>query len=169
MITPAFARTMAAYNSEMNRRLYAAAGALDDAERRADQGAFWSSIHGTLCHLVWADQMWMSRFAGWPKPPAVLRDSATMIQDWDALRAARMEADARIEAWTAELDEVWLAQDLIWFSGIAQQERRRQRGFMLAHFFNHQTHHRGQAHALLTRCGRKTGDTDLMILVSGPL
>ncbi len=68
MITPAYVRTMAAYNAEMNRRLYAAADRLDDAERRADRGAFWSSIHGTLCHLVWGDQMWMSRFAGWPKP-----------------------------------------------------------------------------------------------------
>ncbi len=169
MITPAFARTMAAYNTEMNRRLYAAADALSDAERRADRGAFWSSIHGTLCHLVWADRTWMARFAGWPKPPTALRDSATMIEEWGALRASRVEADAGIETWTAGLDEAWLAQDLTWFSGAAQQERRKQRGFMLAHFFNHQTHHRGQAHALLTRCGQKTGDTDLMILVSGPL
>jgi uncharacterized damage-inducible protein DinB len=169
MITPAFARTMAAYNSEMNRRLYAAAGALSDAERRADRGAFWSSIHGTLCHLVWADRTWMSRFAGWPKPPTAQRDSATMIPDWDALRAARGETDAGIEAWTAELDENWLALDLIWFSGAAQREVRKQSGFVLAHFFNHQTHHRGQAHALLTQCGQKTGDTDLPIVVRGPL
>ena len=169
MITPAFAQTMAAYNSEMNRRLYAAADTLSDAERRADQGAFWSSIHGTLCHLLWADQMWMSRFADWPKPSATQRDSARMIEDWDALRAARVEADAKIEAWAAGLDEDWLAQDLVWFSGAAQAERRKQRGFLLAHFFNHQTHHRGQAHALLTRYGRKTGDTDLMILASGSL
>ena len=169
MITPSFARTMAAYNAEMNRRLYAAADRLSDAERRADQGAFWSSIHGTLCHLVWADQMWMSRFAGWPKPATVQRDSATMIRDWETLRAVRVEADAGIEAWTAGLDEAWLAADLTWFSGAAQAERRKQRGFLLAHFFNHQTHHRGQAHALLTRYGQKTGDTDLMILLSEPL
>ena len=169
MITPAFARTMAAYNAEMNRRLYAAADTLSDAERRADQGAFWSSIHGTLCHLVWADQTWMSRFAGWPKPSATQRDSATMIEDWGALRAARTEADARIESWAAGLDEAWLAQDLTWFSGASQREVRKPRGLMLAHFFNHQTHHRGQAHALLTRYGRETGDTDLPIVVRGPL
>lgn len=169
MITPAFARTMAAYNSEMNRRIYAAADTLTDAERQADQGAFWSSIHGTLCHLVWADRNWMSRLAGWPKPPVGQRDSATMIQDWGALRAARVAADAGIEAWTAGLDAVSLTEDMVWFSGAAQQEVRKQRGFMLAHFFNHQTHHRGQAHALLTRYGRETGDTDLAIVVKGPL
>ena len=169
MITPAYVRTMAAYNTEMNRRLYPAADRLTDAERRRDRGAFWSSIHGTLCHLVWADRMWMARFADWPKPETVQRDSATMIEDWSALRAAREEADAGIEAWARDVDEAWLAGDLTWFSGTVQQERRKPRAFLLTHFFNHQTHHRGQAHALITAAGQKTGDTDLMIVVSGPL
>lgn len=167
MITPAYLRAMAAYNAEMNRRLYAAAGRLDDATRRADRGAFWSSIHGTLCHLVWADQMWMSRFAGWAKPTVVQRDSAGMIEDWNELRATREDADARIGAWAATVDADWLAQDLTWFSGSAQAERRRPRTLLLMHFFNHQTHHRGQAHALITAAGEKTGDTDLMVLVTG--
>lgn len=168
MITPAFVRTLAAYNTEMNRRLYAAADRMTDAGRRTDRGAFWSSVHGTLCHLVWGDRTWMARFAGWPKPATALRDSAEMIVDWDALCAARVEADVGIEAWAAEIDEPWLAQDLTWFSGAAQQERRKPRTFLVTHFFNHQTHHRGQAHALITACGQRTGDTDLMILVDGP-
>ena len=62
MITPAFAATMAAYNAEMNRRVYGAALRLTDEERRADGGAFWHSIHGTLNHLMRADQAWLSRF-----------------------------------------------------------------------------------------------------------
>ncbi len=169
MITPAYVRTMAAYNAEMNRRLYTAADRLSEAERRADRGAFWSSIHGTLCHLVWGDRTWMARFAGWPKPETVLRDSATMIEDWGVLRTARAEADAGIEAWAGEVTEAWLAEDLTWFSGASQQQRSKPRTFLLAHFFNHQTHHRGQAHALITAHGQKTGDTDLMIVVSGPL
>ncbi len=167
MITPGYVRTMAAYNAEMNRRLYAAADRLTDAERRADRGAFWSSIHGTLSHLVWGDRMWMSRFAGWPRPPVGIRDSATMIEDWDALRAARVETDAGITNWAAAVDEAWLAEDLVWFSGATQREMRRGRAFLLVHFFNHQTHHRGQVHALLTAAGQKTGDTDVMILVNG--
>ena len=167
MIAPGYARTMAAYNAEMNRRLYAAADRLTDAERREDRGAFWSSIHGTLCHLVWGDRMWMSRFAGWPKPPVGLRDSATMIEGWGALQAARVETDSSLTDWAATVDDAWLAGDLAWFSGAVQKELRRPRAFLLVHFFNHQTHHRGQAHAMLTAAGEKTGDTDLMILVGG--
>jgi uncharacterized damage-inducible protein DinB len=165
MITPAYARTMAAYNSEMNRRLYAAADSLPEQDRRADRGAFWKSIHGTLNHLVWGDQMWMSRFAGWPKPTVLQADSAGMIEDWEALTDARFAADRGIESWTAQLDATWLEADLVWFSGSVKAERRAPRGFLVAHFFNHQTHHRGQAHALITACEAKTGDTDLMIIV----
>jgi len=62
MITPAYIRTMAEYNAEMNRRLYGAAARLSDAERRLSRDAFWGSIHGTLTHLLWGDQQWMSRF-----------------------------------------------------------------------------------------------------------
>lgn len=72
MITAAFARTMAAYNAEMNRRVYAAADRLGDDARRAERGAFWGSIHGTLNHLLWADQTWMSRFEGGAKPAVAI-------------------------------------------------------------------------------------------------
>ena len=60
-VGPAFVRTMAAYNAEMNRRIYTAAQRLPERERRLARGAFWGSIHGTLCHLLWGDRMWMSR------------------------------------------------------------------------------------------------------------
>lgn len=165
MITPAYVRTMAAYNAEMNRRLYAAAARLPDDERRADRGAFWGSLHGTLCHLLWGDCMWMSRFSGWPKPEARLKESAGMIKDFSDLRAAREKADEGITAWAGEVDEAWLAADLTWFSGGAGREVTKPRALLVAHMFNHQTHHRGQAHALLTRAGEKTGDTDLSIIV----
>jgi len=56
MITPDYVRMMAAYNAEMNRRLYDAAANLTDAERKADRGAFWKSIHGTLVHLYWGNR-----------------------------------------------------------------------------------------------------------------
>ena len=73
MISPAYVRTMAAYNEEMNRRLYAAASRLSDEERRLDRGAFWHSIHGTLNHLLYGDRAWMARFDGWPPPPSSSR------------------------------------------------------------------------------------------------
>jgi len=63
------------------------------------------------------------------------------------------------------MTEEWLAEDMVWFSSSAQRELRSPRSFAVTHFFNHQTHHRGQAHALITACGEKTGDTDLFLVV----
>jgi uncharacterized damage-inducible protein DinB len=156
---------MAAYNAEMNRRLYAAAGRLSDAARRQERGAFWGSIHGTLNHVLWGDRMWMSRFDGWEKPPVPLRESGRMITDFAALAEARQTADAGLQDWAARVTDEWIAQDQTWFSGAAQRELRMQRALLLMHMFNHQTHHRGQAHAMLTAAGEQTGDTDLFLVI----
>jgi uncharacterized damage-inducible protein DinB len=165
MITPPYVRTMAAYNAEMNRRVYAAAGRLSDAERRADRGAFWGSIQGTLNHLLWGDRIWMARFAGWPKPPVALKGSAGLIADFAALQAAREAHDADLSAWGEQVDEAWLAGDETWYSGAAERTVTRPRTLLLAHMFNHQTHHRGQVHAMLTAAGEQTGDTDLFLVL----
>ena len=165
MISPGYVRLMAQYNAEMNRRLYDAAALLSDAERKADRGAFWKSIHGTLTHILWGDTQWMSRFDNWAKPDVAIKQSSGMIDDFDTLRARRIKADADIQSWAAGVDDAWLAEDLVWFSGAAQKEMRRTKGPLVVHFFNHQTHHRGQAHALLTECGQDTGDTDLFLVV----
>lgn len=165
MITPAYCRTMAAYNAEMNRRFYAAAATLDDAARHRLRGAFFGSLHGTLCHLVWGDTMWMSRFDGGAPPPVKLPESPRMIADFAILRATREALDARIEAWAAGLDQSRLDGDLTWFSGAVGREVRRPMALLAMHFFNHQTHHRGQAHALLTAEGASTGDTDLFLVL----
>lgn len=161
MISPAWCRMMAAYNAEMNRRLYAAAAELPDAARRQDRAAWFGSIHGTLCHLVWGDRQWMSRFAGWDPPPPGIKGSPSLIEDWDEMRAARAALDARIEAWAAGLTPEWLAGTLVWFSGASGTEMTAPRAVTLTHLFNHQTHHRGQAHALLTQAGIRPADTDL--------
>ena len=161
MITPSYVRTMAAYNAEMNRRWYAAADGLTDAQRREDRGAFFGSIHGTLCHLVWGDSTWMGRFAGWPRPAVPQGDSPGMIADWDVLKATRFELDARLIGWAGTITQEWLDEDLAWFSGSIQKDLVMPKGLLVTHMFNHQTHHRGQAHAILTSFGAKTGDTDL--------
>jgi uncharacterized damage-inducible protein DinB len=169
IVTPAYVRTMAAYNAEMNRRIYAAAERIPDAARRQDRGAFWGSLHGTLCHLVWGDRMWMARFDGWQKPDVIQKDSATLIESFDELRRAREQDDAKILQWAGHVTDEWLSQDLVWFSSSVQREMRSPRSFAVAHFFNHQTHHRGQAHALTTACGENTGDTDLFLVVPEPV
>eukprot|EP01037_Dinobryon_pediforme_P013326 gene13326-13440_t len=147
MITPEFVSVMAGYNRRMNERLYASAARLPDAVRRSDQGAFFGSIHGTLCHLLWADRMWMSRFDGWEKPTVPVRESPGLVEGFDTLWALRQEADARIEAWAGRVRAADLAGDLTWFSGAANKVMTADRGGLLVHFFNHQTHHRGQVHA----------------------
>jgi uncharacterized damage-inducible protein DinB len=169
MIKPAFARTMAAYNAEMNRRIYAAADRLGDAERRSDRGAFWGSIHGTLSHLMWGDRMWMSRFDGWERPSCAIAESGRMIEGFEPLKRARSETDAGIVRWASGLDEQWLDGELSWYSGALQRDFTANRGLLVAHFFNHQTHHRGQVHALLTAAGERTGDTDLFAILPHPL
>ncbi len=165
LVTPGYVRTMAAYNSEMNRRIYEAAGRLSDTERKREQGAFWGSIHGTLNHLLWADRIWMSRFDGWPPPDVPTKESAATIADFVTLKAEREAADAKIEAWAANVTEAWLAEDQVWFSGAAQRELRMKRHFLMMHFFNHQTHHRGQTHTMITAANERTGDTDLFLLM----
>ena len=165
MITPAYALTMAAYNAEINDRVYAAASRLSDEDRRLPRDAFWGSIHGTLNHLLWADQMWMSRLAGWRKPEVKLADSATLIDDFHALAIARIEADRDLLAWAHALNPAELEGELVWFSGALGREMTKPRDLIVMHLFNHQTHHRGQVHAMLTAAGEKTGDTDLPFIL----
>jgi uncharacterized damage-inducible protein DinB len=165
LVTPAFVRTMATYNAEMNRRLYGAALRLSDDARRLDRGGFWGSIHGTLCHLLWGDLMWMSRFDGAPKPTTPQKQSAGMIEDFGELHRQRVDVDARISDWAERVSEDWLRQDQVWFSASVQKELRQPRSLLVTHFFNHQTHHRGQAHAMITAAGEQTGDTDLFLVV----
>ena len=165
LVSPAFVRTMAAYNAEMNRRIYAAAQRLPDPVRRLPRGAFWGSIHGTLCHLLWGDRMWMSRFDGWAKPTVRQKDSPMLIADFGELKRARVDADERISSWAQCVSEAWLAEEQVWFSVSVNRELRQPRSLLVTHLFNHQTHHRGQAHAMITACGEQTGDTDLFLVV----
>jgi uncharacterized damage-inducible protein DinB len=107
----------------------------------------------------------MSRFDGWPKPTTPIKESAKMIEDFAALQAEREKADAAISRWASKVDDAWLAEDLTWFSGAANREVRAPLRLLVTHFFNHQTHHRGQVHAMLTDAGQETGDTDLFLLL----
>jgi uncharacterized damage-inducible protein DinB len=164
MITPDYVRLMARYNAWQNRSLYGAADTLDDAACRQDRGAFFGSIHATLNHLLWADRMWMSRFAGTARPAETIATAVDMIADWETLKMARAEFDTIIEDWAAGIDPDWLAGDLTWFSGAVNREISKPTAFVVAHFFNHQTHHRGQVHAMLTAAGAMPGDTDVFLI-----
>lgn len=154
---------MARYNAEMNGRWLAAATGLTDVERRAERGAFFGSIHGTFNHLLWADRVWLSRFTASPVPDCPRENSAHYVDDFDALRDLRIRSDDEIVAFAAAVTPQWLAEEVVWFEGTARQFTSQQ-ALRVAHMFNHQTHHRGQIHALLTACGQDTGATDLWLM-----
>lgn len=164
MIDPAYVQTLARYNHWQNQSLYAAADALTDDARRLDRGAFFGSIQATLCHLYWADHMWMSRLSDVAKPDVSISGSTTFVESWDELKDKRSAFDARIIAWADALDQAALAGDLAWYSGATKRDFVRPRWLAVAHMFNHQTHHRGQAHAMLTAAGAKPADTDLIFM-----
>lgn len=165
MISPAHAQVMARYNRWQNRSIYAAADTLNDAQRKAARGAFFGSIHGTLNHLLWADRIWMYRLAGWPAPrPKSIRESVGYFDDWDALKQEREATDEAIIAWADDLTPAVLDGSLTWHSGAVGREVTKPKWLLVTHLFNHQTHHRGQVHCLLTQLGAKPEDTDLAFM-----
>jgi len=164
MIDPAYVRRMARYNRWQNANLYGVGDQLSDEERRRERGAFFGSIHKTLSHLMWGDRIWMSRFADVPKPDGGIPDSVSMYPDWGGLKRERVTFDETIVAWADGLDDSWLKGDLTWYSGAQKRDVTKPKWVLLTHLFNHQTHHRGQVHCMLTQAGGKPHATDLPAL-----
>ena len=165
MITREHVLAMARYNHWQNRSIYGAADMLTDEQRKEPRGAFFGSIHGTLNHLLFGDQIWLHRFAGTPKPKvSSIATSVDMYEDWAELKDERGRFDQVLEDWAGTLDQNWLEGDLRWFSAAAARELCKPRWLLVTHLFNHQTHHRGQVHCLLTQLGARPGDTDLALM-----
>jgi uncharacterized damage-inducible protein DinB len=172
-------RFLARYNGWINGKLYEACDALTDEARKQDRGAFFGSLHHTLNHLVVADQVWLKRFAkcgadnGMPFPslgaevldmPEAYTLGMVLFEDWEELKAKRMQLDAAIEQWTADMPEAYTQLTMRY--GNSEGVQREHAAWMaITHFFNHQTHHRGQATTLLTQAGGAVGVTDLIALV----
>ena len=152
---------LAAYNAWANRRLYDAAARIADADYRADRGAFFGSLHGTLNHLLLGDKIWLHRFTGEGEEPVQL--DAILFEDFAGLRQAREVEDARIVAYVDSLDEAGLAGTIRYRSTRSPAEIEQKLAPLLLHFFNHQTHHRGQAHCLLTGLAGEAPSLDLLI------
>ncbi len=164
MISPDHAQLMANYNRWQNGSVYRAASTLSDADRKQDRGAFFKSIHGTLNHLLWGDQTWMNRLAGMPAPRVSMAESPSYHENWDGLVQERQAFDEAILAWACGVTPEWLSEDLTWFSGAAGRELSKPKWLLVTHFFNHQTHHRGQVHAMLTQAGARPDDTDIIVM-----
>ncbi|WP_298432930.1 DinB family protein [uncultured Jannaschia sp.] len=159
MITPDWVRMMARYNAWQNEWLVPAVMSLPEAEVEADRGAFFGSIRKTASHLLWGDEIWLSRFTGAPRDGGTIPDSlewASDVSDWAARRPV---VDAAISDWAMGLHD--LEGEVTWYSAVFNAEVSRPKTVIFSHFFNHQTHHRGQIHAMLTAAGAETGTTDL--------
>lgn len=138
----------ARYNAWANALVYDAVERLPDADYRHDAGAFFGSVHGTLNHLLATDRIWMRRFTGAGDAPDRL--DAILFDAFADLRAAREAEDARITAWIDGLTVEALAGTLRYSPINNPREIRQPLASALTHVFNHQTHHRGQVHGLLT-------------------
>jgi uncharacterized damage-inducible protein DinB len=157
-----YVQAMARYGEWMNERLYALCGKLSDAQRKEDVGAFFKSIHGTLNHLLLADRVWMGRFTGTAFKVASLADE--LHADFNELRAQRQVTDEEIARWAGAITDAELEGELTYMSIVDPAPRSYPMGIVVTHFFNHQTHHRGQLTTLLSQRGIDPGVTDFLWL-----
>ncbi|MBL29509.1 MAG: damage-inducible protein DinB [Rhodospirillaceae bacterium] len=141
-------RTFARYNAWANARLYAACGALSEAAYLAERPVFFGSIHRTLNHVLVGDRLWLGRITGVPAGIPTL--DTELFPDRDALRAAREAEDARIIGLVDGYDDARLLAAEVVYANMSGAEHRDPLRLVLAHFFNHQTHHRGQVHDMLS-------------------
>jgi len=152
----------AGYNRWANERLYRATAALAPADFHADQGAFFGSLCGTLNHLVVTDRIWMRRFT--QQGPLQTRLDEILTSDLAELTALRRAEDERQIAYMDSLTDGALTGDCVYRTITSPAEIRQPLATALAHFFNHQTHHRGQATVLLTRIGGRDAVESLDLL-----
>jgi uncharacterized damage-inducible protein DinB len=160
MTTPAYFQTLARYNQWANRRLYTACAELADADYRAPRRAFFGSIHGTLNHLLVTDRIWMGRIEGLASGINALNQ--ILFEDFGELRAAREAEDERIVAFADQLTADMLDKALV-YKNTTGKPFETPMVWVLAHLFNHQTHHRGQAHGLLSQTEVAPPPLDLMM------
>jgi len=143
---PDFSR-LARYNQWANRRLFEAVSGLSVAAWEAPRSGFFGSLKKTLNHMLVADRIWLARFAG--TEHGLERLDQILHADFATLRAARETEDRRILDAIGDLTEDRLEQALC-YRDMSGAPKRLPLGWAVAHFFNHQTHHRGQAHAMLS-------------------
>jgi uncharacterized damage-inducible protein DinB len=149
---------LARYNCVANARLYASCAQLDDAEYRKARPGSFGSIHGLLNHMLLGDRIWMGRFEGQSATTPVL--NTILFEEFAALRIARIELDARIESFFQNPPADFLSRS---FRYINNQGKRyeEQAPVAISHFFNHQTHHRGQVHVMLSQTSVQPPSLDL--------
>ncbi len=161
MISARYCRLMARYNSWQNTSLVTAADALTDAQRRMDQGAFFKSIAATLNHLYWADALMLEGIKGNERPQDTITHSLHHPSDWSAFKDMRARRDRDITQWAKDLTDAGLNGTVAWYPPDGSARVEMPTPVCVVQLFNHQTHHRGQIHAMLTALGAEPGPTDI--------
>lgn len=154
-------RTFARYNAWANQRVHGTIASLDDAAYRRDGGAFFKSIHGTWNHLLIGDRLWLRRFGEAVEGEAPTALDAILYDDRAALIAARERMDAHVLRFAEGLDDAGLARPVT-YATTTGASFTQPLAPLLAHLFNHQTHHRGQVHVLITSSGAPAPALDLI-------
>lgn len=162
MIETGYVREMARYNAWQNKQVFDFIKVLPEAELTKDRGAFFGSILATLNHLLWGDTIWMSRFDPSIEPPDVgIPESTTWTANAGDWSAARFRMDGKIKSWADRIHNVDLQGELTWYSGATGKTQTKPLIICIIQLFNHQTHHRGQVHAMLTALGSKAPVSDI--------
>ncbi len=142
---------MARFNAWVNGRVYDCAAGLADEAYRKDRGAFFGSIHNTLNHLLVVDRLWTRRIEGVDHGVRALDE--ILYDDFEGLRAARIEEDGHLIALVDGLSADALRAPVRYTRIIGPGPQETRCDHILITLFNHQTHHRGQVHAMLTQAG----------------
>ena len=164
MIDHNYCVILARYNAWQNNQLIELVNAILPADLSLDRGAFFGSILGTLSHILWGDLAWMSRLEGGEMPKGALGDTDKFIQvaaDWCI---ERKQTDKRIRLWADQLSDDDLQGELSWYSASVKRDVSKSFALCVTHMFNHQTHHRGQVHAMLTAAGSNAPVSDIVFL-----
>jgi uncharacterized damage-inducible protein DinB len=153
---------LARYNTLANQTLYEACARLDVGEREKERPGSFRSIHRTLNHILLGDQVWMERFTGGGATTPPL--DTVLHAGFPALRAARETEDSRIEAFMAALTDQFPATEFRYTNNRGNLHID-PAPLVLAHFFNHQTHHRGQVHVMLSQTEVQPPSLDMHRLI----
>ncbi|SEM12318.1 Uncharacterized damage-inducible protein DinB (forms a four-helix bundle) [Roseovarius azorensis] len=165
LLTADHVRLMARYNGWQNAQIMRAVDGVSLKLLTEDHGAHFGSILGTLNHLLWADRLWLNRFGAGVEPPGGgIAEGTALTPTGAAWSAERFALDGRISAWARDLLSIDLTGDLTWHSAVKGAGISRPLALCVTHMFNHQTHHRGQVHAMLTRAGLAAPETDLAFM-----
>jgi uncharacterized damage-inducible protein DinB len=140
-------RAMAYNNAWANHRLLGACAKLTQAEFEAARTGFFPSLQATLNHILTIDWFYVDALEGGVLGPDAWsnRIPCTTVAD---LRPAQSAVDRRLIVWCESLDEAGVNQTIRVHRGTRVQLERADR--LLLHLFQHQIHHRGQAHAMLS-------------------